>query len=162
MTQHPKNHRKLWLEQLIENNNYKLGAEIGVHEGVTYFYLLDSFPSLTMVGVDRYQNKQSQYWPEVSKKLEKYGVRARFYKDDTIKAAENVGTRELDFVFIDADHKYHNVIQDIKTWSQKVRKGGHITGHDCEHPDVKRALKEYFGEDNYETAQDEVWYVKKV
>lgn len=161
MTQHPDDHRKLWLEQLVKDKGLTLGAEIGVHEGVTHFHLLDKCPSLTMVGVDIYRNKQAHYWPAVQQQLQKYGIRSRFYKMDTVEAAANVGTGELDFVFIDADHKYHNVIRDITAWAPKVRKGGYVTGHDCEHPDVKRALAEYFGENSYQTAQDEVWYLQK-
>jgi len=160
MTQHPDIHRKQWLDQLVKGNNFTLGAEIGVHEGVTHLYLLERNPSLTMVGVDWYQGKQAKYWDQVRPKLAHYGIRSRFYKMDTVKAAANVGTGELDFVFIDADHKYENVIRDIKAWAPKVRKGGFVTGHDCDHKDVKRALSEYYGEGNYNTDIDEVWYVE--
>jgi len=79
----------------------------------------------------------------------------------TVEAAAYVGTGELDFVFIDADHRYKSVLADIKAWMPKVRNGGYITGHDCEHPEVKRALIEIFGIDQYQTAQDEIWFVKK-
>ena len=161
MTQHPKNHRKLWLEQLINENEFTLGAEIGVHEGVTHFHLLDNCPALTMIGVDVYIGNQAQYWEKVKTQIESYGVRSRFYKELSVNAAKNVGTNEIDFVFIDADHRYKNVITDIKAWAPKVRTGGYVCGHDINLPDVKKAVTEYFGEDSYGTAQDDVWYVKK-
>lgn len=161
MTQHPEMHRKLWLDELIKENDFTLGAELGVHEGVTHMYLLERNPRLTMIGVDLYQGKQAKNWDVIAPKLSKVGIRSRFYKQTTVSAANNVGTNEIDFVFIDADHSYQGVKADIIAWTPKVRKGGYITGHDCNHPPVKKALIELFGEDGYETAWDEVWYVKK-
>ncbi|MAG49619.1 hypothetical protein CMO86_08210 [Candidatus Woesearchaeota archaeon] len=161
MTQHPEMHRKLWLDQLIKENDFKLGAELGVHEGVTHMYLLDRNPSLTMIGVDLYQGKQAKYWDVVSPKLMSAGVRSRFYKENTVAAAKNVTDDEIDFVFIDADHTYKGVKADILAWMPKVRKGGYVTGHDCDNKNIKKALVEIFGEGGYETAWDEVWYVQK-
>jgi hypothetical protein len=36
----------------------------------------------------------------------------------------------LDFVYIDANHKYDAIKQDIELWFPKVRKGGIVSGHD--------------------------------
>ena len=36
----------------------------------------------------------------------------------------------LDFVYIDADHHYKNIVQDIKCWLPKVKYNGVIAGHD--------------------------------
>ena len=36
----------------------------------------------------------------------------------------------LDFVFIDSNHDYKYVKEDIKEWSKKVRKGGIVSGHE--------------------------------
>lgn len=38
----------------------------------------------------------------------------------------------LDFVFIDADHLYESIKQDIELWLPKVKKGGILAGHDAE------------------------------
>jgi hypothetical protein len=37
-----------------------------------------------------------------------------------------------DLVFIDADHIYSSVFEDIMLWLPKVRPGGILCGHDCE------------------------------
>lgn len=161
MTQHPKNHRKLWLEQLVKDNGFTLGAELGVHEGVTHLHLLENCLELTMIGVDRYQGIQARYWDGIQSKLQPFKDRSRFYRMSTKEAAEHIADGEIDFVFIDADHTYKSVLADIKAWLPKVRVGGYITGHDCEHDGVKKALIEVFGKDMYETAQDDVWFVKK-
>lgn len=36
----------------------------------------------------------------------------------------------LDFVYIDANHAYDFVIEDIELWFPKVKKGGVVSGHD--------------------------------
>lgn len=38
----------------------------------------------------------------------------------------------LDVVFLDADHRYANVKQDIANWITRVKPGGVLCGHDCE------------------------------
>ena len=49
-----------------------------------------------------------------------------------------------DFVFIDADHRYEAVVQDIKAWGAVLRKGGILAGHDYwpSWPEVIRAVDE--------------------
>ena len=60
--------------------------------------------------------------------------------------SNNYLDKSLDFVFIDADHKYQSVAADINHWRPKVREGGVIAGHDfvTSYPGVIRAVKESF------------------
>ena len=53
----------------------------------------------------------------------------------------------FDFVFIDADHVYERIKEDINDWLPKVKKGGIISGHDYagEVNGVKKAVDEKFG-----------------
>jgi len=55
----------------------------------------------------------------------------------------------LDFVFIDANHVFEAVMDDLNCWFPKVKKGGFIGGHDYKDEDVKRAVDTFFGENNY-------------
>jgi cephalosporin hydroxylase len=41
-----------------------------------------------------------------------------------------VPDRSLDFVYIDGNHGYEAVLDDLAAWSPKVRTGGFISGHD--------------------------------
>lgn len=51
----------------------------------------------------------------------------------------------LDFVFIDANHAYPFVKQDIEAWYPKVKRGGLLAGHDyTSHKGVKKAVDEKF------------------
>ena len=59
----------------------------------------------------------------------------------------------LDFVFIDASHKYIDVKEDIINWLPKIRKGGILAGDDFSWSGVRRALKELLP-NKYQTAQE--------
>ncbi len=38
----------------------------------------------------------------------------------------------FDFIFIDADHRYSQIKQDLIAWYPKLKKGGIFSGHDCD------------------------------
>lgn len=52
----------------------------------------------------------------------------------------------LHYVFIDAGHDYHNVINDIHLWEEKIVNGGILSGHDYKgkkYKDVTVAVDDY-------------------
>lgn len=61
---------------------------------------------------------------------------------DSVSAAATYADNSLDFVFIDAAHDYDSVKADIIAWLPKVKAGGVFSGHDFNHPPVKRAVNE--------------------
>lgn len=62
------------------------------------------------------------------------------------EAAKHYQDSSLDFVFIDANHKYPSVVQDIAAWRPKIKPGGLICGHDYsqDYPGVMLAVCEAF------------------
>ncbi|MBM4070484.1 MAG: class I SAM-dependent methyltransferase [Planctomycetes bacterium] len=50
----------------------------------------------------------------------------------SLDAARIFADETADLVFIDGDHAYQGVKQDIEIWRRKVRQGGILCGHDCE------------------------------
>lgn len=93
-------------------------------------------------------------------------VKEVFAKDQNVQilrktSAEAAGLvpGELDLVFIDGNHDYEYVKQDIELWQPKIRKGGLLAGHDFNrelHPGVVRAVTERFGEE-IAIGSNDVW-----
>jgi predicted O-methyltransferase YrrM len=67
----------------------------------------------------------------------------------------------LDFIYIDANHDYEFVKDDITNALKKIKKGGLITGHDYnnESPGVIKAVNEFFGKPDI-IFSDSSWLVK--
>ena len=71
----------------------------------------------------------------------------------------------LDFVYIDANHEFRSVIDDISEWGKKVKVGGIVSGHDFEyvenmrHPDRQIIEVIYAVTAWVHTKKIEPWYV---
>jgi hypothetical protein len=68
-------------------------------------------------------------------------------RESSTDAARMFKHGSLDFVFIDADHRYAGISTDIAAWRGKVKSGGILAGHDYggkSWPDVTRAVDEAF------------------
>ena len=128
---------------------FKKGAEIGVKRGHFSEELCKAIPDLSLKCIDDYRPTPQHKWDDV----EAYFVTARhklkdfdaqFIKKSSMQAAdEDVPEQSLDFVYIDADHSFNEVMRDIIVWSDRVRPGGVVSGHDYDTPDVKAAVDVY-------------------
>lgn len=88
--------------------------------------------------------------------IAEYGNKVTHIDAYSKDAVSNFADGSLDLVYIDGRHEYEYVHQDITLWLPKVRPGGIISGHDHQHPDVVRAIKEILGTD-FKTHIDETW-----
>jgi predicted O-methyltransferase YrrM len=144
-----------WLAGLALKNKWRYGAELGVKEGHTLFFLLEHCPKLHMIGVDswdfqpekgidyaynNYNHKENERI--VREKAKQYDVRITLLKMLTTEAAKQIENQSLDFVFIDADHSTKGVIADIQAWRPKIKPGGLLCGHDANKESVRIALDE--------------------
>lgn len=77
----------------------------------------------------------------------------RKFKDivsDGAAAASMFDDNTCDVVFIDMEHTYEAVKNDIQHWLPKVKIGGYLAGHDyaTSWPGVPKAVNEIFGKEN--------------
>ena len=116
------------------------GVEVGVADGFFSEVICKANPGVMLYCVDpwefypgytTFKKNQAEFdalYEDAKKRLEPLGcalIRAR-----GVEAAKEFGEEELDFVFLDGDHKYDAVKEDIATWAPKVRIGGIVSGHD--------------------------------
>ena len=74
-------------------------------------------------------------------------------------AAKEIDPSSLDFAYIDADHSFDFVIEDIIHWSNRVRSGGVVACHDYHHG---RNVDVVYAVDAYTRAHHiDPWYVTK-
>ena len=72
---------------------------------------------------------------------------------------DKIFDKPISLFFIDGDHSYEGVKLNTLNWVPKVRQGGTILFHDYDHPDTKRWLDEYYG-DNKEVLHNKIVRVR--
>ncbi len=129
------------------------GVEIGTAQGRYAEILHNSIPNLTLLCVDNYGNRWEPLYEEAKTRLTPYGI--PIWHMRSLEGAEAIKEESQDFVFIDADHSYEMVRDDIEAWTPKVRIGGIVSGHDyylTRHGNlgVIQAVNEYADKHGYE------------
>jgi predicted O-methyltransferase YrrM len=112
-------------------------VEIGCHRGVsTEVWLLHA---ARVVAVDCWSDEA--FYREFLERVGDY-PNLSVCHDFSLKAAARYRDGEFDLVYLDGDHSFAAVCEDIRTWMPKVRPGGWLTGHDyCELTEgVRRAV----------------------
>ncbi|MBI2049665.1 class I SAM-dependent methyltransferase [Candidatus Roizmanbacteria bacterium] len=132
--------------RLFAQLGFTKGIEIGVEKGKNAQTMFEIIPNLKLYGVDPYkQHPQASY---------AYHAKIRNWNDQYLQNCkrqclkrmngrnftllqgfsevmiEKVKDNSLDFVYIDADHSYDFVMQDMILWGRKIKKGGIMSGHD--------------------------------
>lgn len=69
------------------------------------------------------QDLQETNYQQTVNRLKQYGARSQILRMESIRAAKLFKDEQLDFVFIDANHSYKSVKEDIEAWWPKVKKG---------------------------------------
>lgn len=169
-----------------------MGAEVGVYDGRLSGYLLREQLNLVLLMVDRWgvaddrykasgsqmAQKNHEEW-EVVRATARANVafahnRAVMLQGEAVDVANMVQFHSLDFVFLDADHSYEAVAEDIECWWPKVRRGGWLCGHDWDHPEahlghdktdrtwgVKRAVLDRFSIEDIQIGDNRTWFIQK-
>lgn len=162
------------------------GVEVGVFRGVLSQYLLrKGVARLFMVDTWAPAEEQPEHYRETKDYCAglsaqecasnealaravaaRSGGKAVVLKLPSVVAAHQINDGSLDFAFLDADHSYEGVRDDIAAWLPKVRKGGWLGGHDYandmleyDFSGVKRAVDEAFP-DGVELDSNYTWFVR--
>ena len=169
---------------MILNNQLSIGAEVGCAQGTTTSRLLRHCPQLRLYAVDKWEQVEASAiagasmvggeddgdncvgWDPIKGFMKfhslttPYAARLTVLRGDSSAMAVYVPDESLDFVFIDADHRYSAVIKDLAAWVPKLKPGGMLCGHDLHLIGVRTALDEKLT--HYEdSGVDNVWFCKK-
>lgn len=149
----PDMHGSVDLAKLFAELGFTNGVEIGTDEGIYAEFLLKTIPNLTLYCVDPWLAEayepgeqpesgedQAFFDKRAIETLDRLkGLKAIIKRKTSLEALEDFEDDSLDFVYIDGNHDFLNVIQDIQGWLKKVRPGGIISGHDY----VRYPFKKY-------------------
>lgn len=143
---------------------YNKAAEIGVQAGVFSRRILETWGGELLmvdfwghipgyVDVANVSDTEHQMVFNQASQVEKdFAPRAKIIKGLSTEVALQIPPQSFDFVYLDADHSYKGVMDDLKAWSGKVRPGGAIGGHDYIDGyvpagifGVRSAVKDFFG-----------------
>lgn len=144
------NEGREFLPGLFAELGYLVGAEIGTEKGKYAERLCKANPNLHLYCIDSY----SEYpgyddyvgdrdgmlkfaKKDAAQRLANFNV--DFIYKFSMDALADIPDESLDFCYIDANHQWPFVCQDIYYWSKKVRSGGIVSGHDFDivHNNVK-------------------------
>lgn len=161
-------HRWEILANLINRNGYKKIAEIGVSRGINASNILKLCPQIEtifLVDIDFSVFDNSLFYDPIP---QKHCI--RMYHPEGFKSIYNIDN-SLDLIFIDGEHSYEAVKNDIEAYLPLVRKGGIICGHDYlefNQPGygVNKAVEEMFDvfaleDDVLENGKLKIWWTYK-
>jgi len=132
------------LAKLFAELGFTKGAEIGTDQGIYAEYLYKTIPNLVLYCIDPWkaeaydpgeqpesgENQEffDKRYEETKQRLKDYDF--QLIRTTSMDALKDFEDNSLDFVYIDGNHDFLNVIQDFQGWLKKVKPGGIISGHD--------------------------------
>jgi predicted O-methyltransferase YrrM len=127
-------------------------------------------PNAKLFCIDPFDDAYYKSTPGLSDSLKKYNIFEEFKKrmaphpHTVMRTTSALAVKEfqdgtVDLLFIDADHSYEAVANDIAIWRPKMRSGGIMCGHDYseQYPGVKMAVNEMLS--NVQNPVDRMWSV---
>ena len=127
------------LPKFFKEMGFTVGAEIGVYKGDycerfckegLKMFAVDPWHSYAGAGrTNKAQDRQDFLYGHASRTLNKYND-CTVIRKNSMDAVTHFKDRSLDFVYIDGDHSFSHVANDIQAWAYKVKRGGIVAGHD--------------------------------
>lgn len=157
--------REVVLPEILNRTGAKVGVEIGVFKGQFTKELMERWEGSTVYMVDPWRPLGDEYidssnhanhlnaYQEAMDSIRGYETRAFMLRGLSEELVNIFADGSLDFVYIDGNHAYDYVKQDMELWWPKLKVGGLFAGHD------------YLGTDwddvnLLENGKDKEWWMK--
>jgi hypothetical protein len=130
------------VKNIVKNIKNGIFVEIGTHKGDLADFILENSENSVLYCIDPYKcyneyddaintyTGDELYLSTYNRLNKKYGNRViiiRKFSEDSINDIPN----EIDFLYIDGNHSYKYVLNDLKLYYPKVKKNGFIIGDDA-------------------------------
>lgn len=160
-------------------NHLDVGAEIGVwkgefselvlsHRNLSRYYLIDPWEfqpehKKTWYGglVAKSQSNMNDVMNVAKSRLERFDNTV-FLRQFSSDASNSIDDLELDWVYIDGNHHYEYVLEDLKIYYKKVKTGGYLICDDYNWADengnrcVKQAIVSFLAKNTNKVALVEI------
>lgn len=172
--------QKVGLEELCDFVKTNIGdslniVEIGSYCGASISIIASYFPMSTINCVDPWQqytedgstydiNKQALELAEAELIFDKTITEFPYViknKTSSTEYAKNIPVNSLDLVYIDGNHQYSSVKEDILTWLPKIKLSGILAGHDYSWPSVRKAIQDTLNATPNKVFPDSSWVIFK-
>jgi hypothetical protein len=159
-------------------------VEVGVQRGIFSEHLLRYWKGELLHCVDPWKHfdsteyvekidnvddaQQEIYFAETSARLKPFSCRVRLMRATSKEAAAVFPDASLDFVYVDAQHHYSAVKEDISLWWPKLKAGGLVGGHDWQLDygpplyGVRKAVVEFAeqtGQEVFVSRDNDSWFI---
>ena len=137
------------------------GVEIGVAAGENANTILSFLNIEKIYLIDPYVGRPDMML-EVKNYLKKFGKKIVFITKNSLEAVGDIPDN-LDFIYIDGNHDYEFIKDDIRLYYDKVRSGGVFGGHDFspDYPGVIQAVEELAQEKKLKLCGEKTLDMKK-
>jgi|TARA_B100001758_G_scaffold245247_1_gene257933 predicted O-methyltransferase YrrM len=99
--------------------------------------------------------RNTSYWKGSGMKFG--DVKIHHYEDYSYNVVDEFRNNSIDFIYIDGNHDYQEVKNDILSYLPKLKMDGFIAGHDYENGDVSKAVSEIFKGQPLQLFSDNTW-----
>jgi len=171
-----------FLVTLLKNRVHTIGCEVGVHTGATSVVVLKALPKIKKYHAvdpwESYKTYDGTLYRKPGNKLYKNWSQAKqafirrtspykktvIHQKTSVDAVKKFKDGSLDWIFIDANHEYEYIKENLLLWTPKVKKGGLVSGHDYGNKwkGIKKAVDEFVPADilNVNPECYVWWYIK--
>lgn len=146
----------------LQNQKDIVGVEIGVmggrnaedilvHLDIKELWLIDpwfTYDGLQGHGMINEDDIAEECYQATVKRMEPFKYKVKIIRDLSKLVAKSFLDESLDFVYIDGNHRYRFILEDILHYAPKVKTGGWVAGHDFKTGEqgVMKAVLEVFGD----------------
>lgn len=139
---------RLEFPKLIDDNDFKIAAEVGVRAGKYSKHLLKNSNLRILYSIDPFSPEYPEYNMDektATENLKQFGERSKIVKKASWDCENDFFDNFFDFVYIDGAHDYESVKKDISLFYRKIKNGGILAGHDYSNDQmgVKSAVDEF-------------------